>query len=109
MGIITYTVFIITFVNLRGNTDCALPMIWASQQRKPFDVFIVLTDSETYYGNVHPAEALRNYRSKMNIPDAKLIVFAMEANKFTIADPLIMVCLMSSDSMQLYPKLLGVL
>ncbi|KAH7703769.1 CRE-ROP-1 protein [Aphelenchoides avenae] len=33
-----------------GNTDCALPMLWASEKHKKFDVFIVFTDCETWAG-----------------------------------------------------------
>ncbi|KAK5966790.1 60 kDa SS-A/Ro ribonucleoprotein [Trichostrongylus colubriformis] len=34
-----------------GATDCALPMLWAKEQNKQFDVFVIYTDSETYYGD----------------------------------------------------------
>ena len=69
-----------------GRTDCALPMLDAMAQNIPVDCFIILTDSETWAGNIHPVEALRQYRRKMNIP-AKLIVVGMVSNEFTIADP----------------------
>ncbi|XP_006039176.1 60 kDa SS-A/Ro ribonucleoprotein-like, partial [Alligator sinensis] len=69
-----------------GATDCALPMIWAEKTNTAADVFIVFTDNETYFGEIHPAVALRKYREKMSIP-AKLIVCGMTSNGFTIADP----------------------
>jgi 60 kDa SS-A/Ro ribonucleoprotein len=69
-----------------GRTDCALPMLDALDQRIPADCFIILTDSETWYGKVHPMEALRKYRQEMQIP-AKLVVVGMVSNRFTIADP----------------------
>ncbi len=69
-----------------GGTDCALPMLHAMEHRIPVDVFVVYTDSETWFGSVHPAEALRQYRRVMGIP-ARLIVVGMVANAFTIADP----------------------
>ncbi len=68
-------------------TDCALPMIWAKDNNKLIDVFIVYTDSETLYGTVHPAEALRHYRKASGIWQAKLIVCGLTSNGFTIADP----------------------
>jgi 60 kDa SS-A/Ro ribonucleoprotein len=37
------------------------------------DCFVVLTDSETWAGGIHPTEALRQYRDKMGIP-ARLLV-----------------------------------
>ena len=69
-----------------GGTDCALPMLYALKERIPVDVFVVLTDSETWFGKVHPVQALREYRERMAIP-AKLIVVGMVSNGFTIADP----------------------
>lgn len=70
-----------------GGTDCALPMLWAEKNKRLYDVFIVYTDSETWYGKVHPSRALQDYRVNMQNPDAKLIVVGMAANNFTIADP----------------------
>lgn len=90
-------------------TDCALPMLWAmgyrernvsnghwSTRREMYrdgtkalmevDAFIVYTDSETQYGNIHPHKALEDYR-KESKRDAKLVVVGMEANSFTIANP----------------------
>ena len=69
-----------------GGTDCALPMLWALKHRVPVDVFVVLTDSETWAGKIHPVQALRQYREQTGIP-AKLIVVGMVSNGFSIADP----------------------
>lgn len=69
-----------------GGTDCAAPMLYAMREGIETDVFVVYTDNETWHGNVHPHEALRDYRNKMGI-DAKLIVVGMTATEFTIADP----------------------
>ena len=46
---------------------------------------MVLTDSETWYGNIHPSRALQKYRQKTGIP-AKLAVVGMVSNGFSIAD-----------------------
>ena len=69
-----------------GATDCALPMLWAAKNKREIDVFVVYTDSETWFGTIHPLQALRQYRDKMGI-DAKLIVVGIVANEFSIADP----------------------
>jgi 60 kDa SS-A/Ro ribonucleoprotein len=69
-----------------GGTDCALPMLWAAENRVPVDVFCVYTDSETWAGDIHPAQALRVYREKTGI-GAKLVVIGMTSNGFSIADP----------------------
>ncbi|MBL0212489.1 MAG: TROVE domain-containing protein [Myxococcales bacterium] len=69
-----------------GGTDCALPMIWAEQNRVDVDTFCIYTDNETWAGNVHPSQALRSYRDARGIP-AKLVVVGMTSNGFSIADP----------------------
>lgn len=69
-----------------GHTDCALPMLYAMEQSLPVDTFLVYTDNETWFGEVHPWQALEEYRRKMRIP-AKLVVVGMVSNGFTIADP----------------------
>jgi len=69
-----------------GSTDVAVPMTWAMENKIEVDTFVILTDNETWYGNVHPSTALENYRQKMGI-DAKLIVVGMTATEFTVADP----------------------
>jgi 60 kDa SS-A/Ro ribonucleoprotein len=69
-----------------GGTDCALPMKYAMKNGLDVDVFVVLTDSETWFGDIHPFEALKQYRKKFN-KNAKLAVLAFTSNGFTIADP----------------------
>ena len=69
-----------------GGTDCALPMLDAAKKSIPVDCFVVITDSETWAGQIHPAAALRQYREQTGIP-ARMVVVAMTSNEFTIADP----------------------
>ncbi|MCL2724878.1 MAG: TROVE domain-containing protein [Polyangiaceae bacterium] len=69
-----------------GATDCALPMLYAKANKLPVDVFIVYTDNETWFGAVHPFQALRDYRDATGIP-AKLVVVGLTATEFSIADP----------------------
>ena len=69
-----------------GGTDCALPMLYALKRRLNIDAFIIYTDSETWAGSIHPAQALQDYRRRTGIP-AKLIVVGMTSNGFSIADP----------------------
>lgn len=75
-----------------GATDCALPMLYAAHHRLKVDAFVIYTDSQTWFGRVHPMEALRQYRKSSGIP-AQLIVVGMESNGFTIGDPLDAGCL----------------
>ena len=69
-----------------GTTDCGLPIVAALTKRSEYDAFIVYTDNETYAGNVHPSQAIKQYRKAMRIP-AKMVVMATLASPFTIADP----------------------
>ncbi|MCB1591535.1 MAG: TROVE domain-containing protein [Alphaproteobacteria bacterium] len=69
-----------------GPTDCALPMLYAMDKGLKIDAFVIYTDSETWFGQIHPVEALRRYREKAGIA-AKLIVVGMTSNGFSIADP----------------------
>jgi 60 kDa SS-A/Ro ribonucleoprotein len=69
-----------------GGTDCALPMLWAARNKLNVAGFITYTDSETWAGNIHPAQALRQYRSEF-VGDAKAVVVGMTSNGFTLADP----------------------
>ena len=69
-----------------GGTDCALPMIWARRNKLKVSGFITYTDSETWAGQIHPAQVLRLYRDEF-VPDAKAVVVGMTSNGFTLADP----------------------
>lgn len=69
-----------------GSTDCALPMQYALNKGLEVDAFFVITDNETWYGDQHPFEALKEYRNKVN-PKARLFVIALSGTEFTIADP----------------------
>jgi len=69
-----------------GRTDCAQPMLWASESKTAIDTFSIYTDSETWFGKIHPSQALDKYRRETNIP-SKLAVVGMVSNGFSIADP----------------------
>jgi len=69
-----------------GGTDCALPMLYAQARGRQIDTFVIYTDSETWAGDIHPAQALRDYRHASGI-DARLVVVGMVSNGFSIADP----------------------
>jgi 60 kDa SS-A/Ro ribonucleoprotein len=69
-----------------GDTDLALPMLYAEANQLEVDTFVIYTDNETWAGRTHPHEALRRYRQRMGIP-ARLIVVGMTSTGFTIADP----------------------
>jgi 60 kDa SS-A/Ro ribonucleoprotein len=71
-----------------GSTDCAAAINYAMDKGLDPDVFIIITDNDTWAGKRnHPSQALAQYRKKMNKPDAKMIVLATYPSQFTIADP----------------------
>lgn len=67
-------------------TDCALPMLYALENRLHVNTFVIYTDNETWAGTIHADEALRRYREWSGI-DAKLVVAGVTATGFTLADP----------------------
>lgn len=69
-----------------GGTDCAQPMLYALAKGLEVDTFVVYTDNETWHGEIHPHQALRQYRERTGIP-ARLVVVGMTATEFSIADP----------------------
>ena len=74
-------------IDLRfGWTDCALPMLDAKRQGIPVDAFIVLTDGDTWAGDVHPSQALTDYRNSSGI-NSKFIVLCTTPSRTSIADP----------------------
>ena len=52
----------------------------------PNVAIITYTDSETWAGNIHPAQALRQYRDGF-VGDAKAVVVGMTSNGITLAAP----------------------
>jgi len=73
-------------MRISGGTNCASPIEYCSNEKIPVDAFIILTDEETWYGNLHPTQAIQEYRRMSGI-NAKLVVVSMCANGYSIADP----------------------
>lgn len=69
-----------------GRTDCALPMVHAMKNEWEIDTFVIYTDNETWYGAIHPFQALKQYRKVSGI-DSRLVVVSLTPSEFSIADP----------------------
>ena len=67
-------------------TDASLPFEDALKRGLEVDAFVLITDSETWAGPTHPVQAFAKYRQESGIA-SKLVVMAMAANRFSIADP----------------------
>ena len=74
------------FATRWGGTDLAQPVIYALERKLPVDAFVVLTDHETWAGRRHAAQALADYRRRIN-PEAKVVLLATAANHGQVIDP----------------------
>jgi 60 kDa SS-A/Ro ribonucleoprotein len=63
------------------------PMELAQSQNWKVHSFEVYTDNEINQGRNAPVQALKNYRSRSGVHDAKLISVGMTMSRFSIADP----------------------
>lgn len=68
-----------------GGTDTSVAIRWAFQQKVGTDMFVIYTDNETWAGDRHTCEVLRDYRRQTGIP-AKLAVVGFTATQRSIAD-----------------------
>lgn len=69
-----------------GGTDCALPFMWAMQEKLDIDGVVVITDNETYAGQIHPSQAMEKYRQYAG-HNVKEVVIGMTSTGFSIARP----------------------
>lgn len=70
-----------------GGTDCAQPMVWATENKIATDAFLILTDNETWAGRQgHPSQVMRLYRERVN-PAAKIVNVGMTATDLSVNDP----------------------
>jgi 60 kDa SS-A/Ro ribonucleoprotein len=70
-----------------GSTNAAAAIEYATKNGLDVDVFLVMTDNDTWHGKTHVSEALETYRRKTGNQNVKLIVLATSASGFSIADP----------------------
>lgn len=70
-----------------GATDVAQPMIWATEHKlADVGLFVTLSDNETNSGRIPSTWAIKNYREKLNVPAARLVVVAMDPSGYTTVD-----------------------
>lgn len=69
-----------------GGTDAAVAYKWAIENRICVDVFCFWTDSESWAGSKHPAQALADYCRIVN-PAAKAVYTSISSNRITLVDP----------------------
>lgn len=69
-----------------GSTNPGAAIEYAMKKGLDVDAFVVITDNEVNSGR-HQTSYLNRFRTKMNKPNAKMIVCGLTASNFTIADP----------------------
>jgi 60 kDa SS-A/Ro ribonucleoprotein len=76
-----------------GGTDCSLPVVEAMNLYKSsngnlgkYDAFMIYTDNDTWAGQKHVSQVIKEYRQLTGIP-AKVVVVATLASNTTVADP----------------------
>ena len=68
-----------------GGTDASVAYDWAIKTKLKVDVFCFWTDCESWAGRRHPAQALADYRRKVN-PQAKAVYVTLVPNQISLAD-----------------------
>ena len=68
-----------------GSTNPSAAIEYAIQRKMDVDKFVFITDNDCNRG-YHASETIKKYRSLMNKPKAKIIVFGLTASQFSIAD-----------------------
>lgn len=73
---------------LGGGTDCAAPILHATQHDPHVDGVVLNTDEETWAGrDVHPIEAIRHYRERWGRP-ARLVSIGYVAHHYSLVNPI---------------------
>lgn len=68
-----------------GNTDCTLPITWATENGKSVDMFIILTNNPLWAFAASPMECLKKHRQKFGA-NSKLVLCGMTSIGHSIAD-----------------------
>ncbi len=69
-----------------GATDASVAYDWAIRNRVKVNIFCFWTDGESWAGARYPAQALAEYRRKLN-PQAKAVYVTLVPNQISLADP----------------------
>lgn len=73
-------------MNNFGSTNPGAAIQYAIANKMEIDLFGIYTDNDLNTGR-HPTALLKDYRHKMQMPEARMAVIGMAVNGFTIADP----------------------
>lgn len=69
-----------------GGTDASVAYDWMIGKKFKADVVCFWTDSESWAGNKHPSQALKEYRKKVN-PDVKAVYVTLTPYQISLVDP----------------------
>ncbi|XP_029380416.1 RNA-binding protein RO60 [Echeneis naucrates] len=68
-----------------GNTDCTLPITWATENGKAVDMFIILTNNPLWTFSASPVESLKKHR-QISGANSKLVMCGLTSIGHTLAD-----------------------
>jgi 60 kDa SS-A/Ro ribonucleoprotein len=69
-----------------GGTDASVAYDWMIRSKFKADVVCFWTDSESWAGHKHPAQALTEYRQKVN-PNVRAVYITLAPYRITLVDP----------------------
>lgn len=69
-----------------GSTNPSAAIEYATRNKIPVDAFVFITDNDINSGR-HPTQAFKDFKQKLNKPNAKMIACSLTASNFTFADP----------------------
>ena len=69
-----------------GPTNISAPMEFAMKNKIPADLFACYTDNETWWGSLHPRQALKQFNNKSGL-NSKFVTVCMVNSNHTVADP----------------------
>lgn len=67
--------------------ELSQPLTWATTSVKKVDVFIIITDNHLRGVNSKPCDALKEYRSVVDMPNTKFVTVALATQDFKVAHP----------------------
>ena len=74
-----------TFGGVGRGTDCAAPIEWAKRKGRSYDLFVIITDNQTWAGAHQVQQVADHYRQTIN-PKARFVTVAMAGYGGNILD-----------------------
>lgn len=73
--------------NTFGDTNAAAAFEWATKAKQYIDVFVLMTDGESWFGGQHAYQALNEYRNKVNLNAKAIYITLTPTSRTVLSDP----------------------